>query len=234
MSWQQQPITNEPLVLASSQPQGFQAASTVQKPQKLSFMSQQGNHSTGMGFGLAGLCTVIACLILIFVYFMAQNLPLPSSGLSSQLAAGPTPSTTHITPVSARSPTATSPMPSSTATYPGQQYIANAHTTNVVNTISGQPTLVVTTFRIGQKIYITFDVHPSGHVGAICLLWFINGTQFFNYPFALNTINNTSAYSYAAAGDAGSGYIEIYWESAPSCTDPNKILGDRVNFMVTV
>ena len=194
------------------------------------------NLSASVGFGLAGLCTVVACLILIFVYFMAQNLPQPSPGVSPRVAGGLSSLAAQNTPVIDLSPTATASTASTaspTPTYPGQQYIANAKTASAVNVTNAQPTLPATNFKVGQKIYVTFDVHPNGHVGAICLLWFINGTPFTSYPFALNTTNTTSAYSYAATRSAGPGYIEIYWESAPSCTDLNKILSDHLDFTVT-
>ena len=194
-------------------------------------LSKAGNRSAGIGFGLAGLCTLVACVLLLFVYIMAQTLPPPSNGSSARL--GSTALVAQNTPVIDLSPTATTPIASPTATYPGQQYIANAQTAATINVATAQPTLPSSTFKVGQKIYITFDVHPNGQTGAICLLWFINAAQFASYPFALNTTSTTSTYSYAATGNVGPGYVEIYWENAPSCIDPNKILSDHVNFTVT-
>ena len=194
-------------------------------------LPQARKRSVHVGFGLAGLCTAVACVLLLFVYVMAQTLPQSStppttrSGVSSLVA--------QNTPVIDLSPTATTPIASPTATYPGQQYIANAHTAMMINVATAQPTLPASTFKVGQKIYITFDVHPQGQTGAICLLWFINATQFTSYPFAVNTTSTTSAYSYASTGNVGPGYVEIYWENAPSCLDPNKILSDHVDFTVT-
>ncbi len=194
-------------------------------------LPKAGNRSVSIGFGLAGLCTMVACVLLVFVYIMAQTLPQP--GNTSSNHSGASTFVAQNTPVIDLSPTATTPIASATPTYPGQQYIANAQTASGINFATGLPTLPATTFRIGQKIYITFDVHPNGQAGAVCLLWFINATQFASYPFALNTTSTTSTYSYAATGNAGPGYVEIYWENAPSCTDPNKILSGHVNFTVT-
>ena len=190
------------------------------------------NHSVGIGFGLAGLCTMVACMLLLFVYVMAQTLPQPNNSSPARL--GSSALVAQNTPVIDLSPPATTPIASPTATYPGQQYIGNAQTAATINGATAQPLVPSTTFKVGQKIYITFDVHPNGQTGAICLLWFINATQFASYPFALNTTSTTSAYSYAATGNAGPGYVEIYWENAPSCIDPNKILSAQIDFTVTV
>lgn len=224
-----------PMTSLTPGPGDAQPSSSI--PEALAFstpppLPKAGHRSAGIGFGLAGLCTIVACLLLLFVYVMAQTLPQSSNDSSARVAGGSS-LVAQNTPVIDLSPTATTPIASPTATYPGQQYISNAQTAITINVATGQPTLPTTTFKVGQKIYITFDVHPAGHTGAICLLWFINATQFASYPFALDTTNTTSAYSYAATRNAGPGYIEIYWENAPSCIDPNKILGDHVDFTVT-
>jgi hypothetical protein len=200
------------------------AASMLPPPPKT------GNRSAGIGFGLAGLCTIVACVLLLFVYIMAQTLPQPVTTSSPRL--GTSALVAQNTPVIDLSPTVTTPIASPTLTYPGQQYIANAQTATI-NGATAQPTIPSSTFKVGQRIYITFDVHPNGQTGAICLLWYINATQFASYPFALNTTSTTSTYSYASTANAGSGYVEIYWENAPSCIDPNKILSGHVNFTVT-
>ncbi len=188
--------------------------------------------SANIGFGLAGLCTTVACLLLLFVYGIAQTLPSTSNRPSTRSASNTTAMAQH-TPERVLSPTAIAPTASSMPTYPGQQYIAHAQTAAAINFSTEQATLPASTFRVGQKIYVTFNVQPNGHTGAVCLLWFINATQFASYPFAINTITTTPAYSYAATNNVGTGYVEIYWENAPSCTDPNKILGSHVDFTVT-
>ena len=210
---------------ASTQIQDASAFSMLPPP------SKAGKHSAGMGFGLAGLCTIVSCLLLLFVYVVAQTLPQSDNASSARLV-GRSALVVRNTPVIDLSPT-TTPVASSTATYPGQQYVANAQTATAINVVTAQPTLPTSTFQVGQKIYITFNVQPNGHTGAVCLLWYINATQFASYPFALNTTNTTSAYSYAVTRNAGPGYVEIYWENAPSCTDPNKVLSDHVDFTVT-
>ncbi len=228
-------VLPSPQTPLTSRLEDAQAATHIQDAQAFSTLSplpKADNRSAGMGFGLAGLCTVLACLLLLFVYVIAQTLP-PPDGSSSTRLANKSSLVAQNTPMIDLSSTATTPAVSPTATYPGQQYIANAQTATAINVVTAQPTLPTSTFTVGQKIYITFDVHPNGHTGAICLLWFINATQFASYPFALNTTNTTSAYSYAATRNAGPGYVEIYWENAPSCIDPNKVLSDHIDFTVT-
>lgn len=190
-----------------------------------------GNRATVIGFGLAGLCTGVACLLLLFVYVIAQTLPATSNGSPAHL--GGSALVTQNTPTINPSPKATAPIVSPTATYSGQQYITNAQTSTTINFATAQPTFPTSTFKVGQTIYITFSVRPHAQTGAICLLWYINATQFASYPFAISTTSTTAAYSYANTGNVGPGYVEIYLENAPSCLDPNKILGAHVDFTVT-
>ncbi len=208
------------------------ASSIEQEAPVIAVPSKAGLRSTTIGFGLAGLCTTVGCLLLLFVYAIAQTLPHTNTPSSNRLTGGTT-LVTQNTPVLTASPSSTVPTASPTLTFPGGQYIAHAQTANAVNVATAHATLPASSFRIGQKIYITFDVQPAGHTGAICLLWYINGSQFASYPFAINTITPTSAYSYAATTTVGTGYVEIYWETAPSCIDPAKLLGSRVDFTVT-
>ncbi len=190
-----------------------------------------GNRTTAIGFGLAGLCTGVACLLLLFVYVIAQTLPATSNGSPARL--GGSALVTQNTPTINPGPKATAPIASPTATYSGQQYITNAQTSTTINFATAQPTFPTSTFKVGQTIYITFSVRPHAQTGAICLLWYINATQFASYPFAISTTSTTAAYSYANTGNVGPGYVEIYLENAPSCLDPNKILGAHVDFTVT-
>ncbi len=227
-------ISGPPLTPLTSEQANGQALSHRQEalPTSTLFpLPDVSNRSAGIGFGLAGLCTGVACVLLLFVFVIAQTLPPTSNSSPARL--GGSSLVTQNTPTIEPSPKATSPIASPTATYPGQQYIANAQTATTINVATAQPTLPTSTFKVGQTIYITFNVHPNGQTGAICLLWYINASQFASYPFAINTTNTTAAYSYANTSNIGPGYVEIYWENAPSCTDPNKILGDHVNFTVT-
>lgn len=180
-------------------------------------------HNTKLGFIVAGLFIAAGGLILVFVYFMAIGLP----GKSSNTAVT-TSSPVAATPTSAPSVTAT-PSPTTT-TYPGQQYVDKAQMASAINTSNYQPTQLATTFKTNQKIYVTFQLHPAGHNGAICLVWYLNGKQATQYSFAVGA-NSKLSYAYSTYGGPGSGYVEIYWASTPQCTD--QLLAQHVDFTVT-
>lgn len=182
------------------------------------------SHKTILGFTLAGLCVLTGGLILVFVYFLAIGLPKHSSNNT-----GTTNSITSVsTPTTA--PTATA-IPSPTATiYPGQQYIDNAQMASAVDTNSLQPTQLTTTFKTNQKIYVAFQLHPAGHSGAVCLIWYLNGAQITHYSFAVGA-NSKLSYAYSIYGSAGSAYVEINWASTTQCTD--QVLAQHVGFTVT-
>lgn len=196
---------------------------------------RQQSKTTRIGFSLAGLCIFTACLILAFVYFMAQGLqPQTLRTSSPQAVVDPTTASTRAmsaSPTALPDPTATV-APTATISA-GQGTILQAQMASAVNTSNAQPLQLTTTFKVHQQIYITFAVNSNGSSGAVCLLWYLNGSQFANYPFAVNTSAVSSAYAYTYANSPGSGYVEIYWESTPSCSDPTKVLGQRANFTVT-
>ncbi len=93
-----------------------------------------------------------------------------------------------------------------------------------------KPTQLATTFKTNQKIYVTFQLHPAGQSGAVCLLWYLNGRQVTSYNFATGKYDIPS-YSYAIYGSTGAGTVEVYWASSTSCSD--KQLAQRVDFTVT-
>ncbi len=182
------------------------------------------SRQTVLGFTLAGLCVLIGGLILIFVYFLAVGLP----GHSSDNTVTTNSITSVSTPTTA--PTATA-IPSPTATsYPGQQYIGNAQMASAIDANSLKPTQLTTTFKTNQRIYVTFQLHPAGHSGAVCLLWYLNGTQVTNYSFPVSA-NSKFSYAYSTYGGTGSAYVEIYWASTSQCTD--QVLAQHVDFTVT-
>jgi len=182
-------------------------------------------RNTNFGFMVAGLCVITGGLILIFVYFMATSLQNTPDTTNTGAAGTPTAAATNS---AALSPTAVlSPTPTP---FPGQQYIDNAQTASAVDTKSGTPTQPAITFKVRQKIYVTFQVHPTGQGGAVCLLWYLNEKNITHYEFPVGA-SSTGAYSYATYGMAGPSYVEIYWASSTQCTD--KILAQRVNFTVT-
>ena len=180
-------------------------------------------RNSRLGFVIAGLCILAGALILVFVYFIAAGSP---GGNTATTAIGsPVP-----LPTKAPIPTATT-APTPTATiYPGQQYINNAQMASAINSSSLQPTQLATTFKTNQRIYVTFQLHLSGHNGAVCLLWYLNGQQITQYSFAIGA-NSKLSYAYAIYGGTGTAYVNIYWASTIQCTD--QLLAQHVNFTVT-
>ncbi len=179
-----------------------------------------------LGFTVAGLCVLIGGLILVFVYFMAIGFP---GGSSNNTA---TTNNTSNGSTLTKAPTATVAVsPAATATaYPGQQYIDNAQMASAIDPTTKQPTQLTTTFKTNQNIYVIFQIHPPGHGGAVCLLWYLNGKQVTNFSFPASASSKLS-YAYAIYGQAGTGYVEISWASTTQCTD--QVLAQHVDFTVT-
>jgi hypothetical protein len=187
-----------------------------------------GNSSTTrLGFMVAALCVIAGGLLLVFVYFLATGPSNnPNGGVGSTSTQQTATSPTSLPP--SPSPTI-APSPMST-TSPGQQYIDNAQTASAINLKTAQPTQLSTTFTVNQKIYVTFQLHPQGQSGAVCLLWYLNSSQVTSYDFPV-TQHSSGSYSYAIYGSTGAGSVEVYWASSTSCTD--KQLAQRVDFTVT-
>ena len=184
------------------------------------------SRNTKLGFILAGLCILAGGLILIFVYFLAVGLPGGNSSNSATTTSTPNVSTS--TPTTA--PTATA-IPSQTATtYPGQQYIDNAQMSATLDTNTLQPTQLTTTFKTSQKIYVSFQLHPAGHAGAVCIIWYLNSKQVTNLNLPVSATSKYS-YAYSIYGGAGAAYVELYWASTIKCTD--QVLAQHVDFTVT-
>jgi hypothetical protein len=184
---------------------------------------------SNLGFIVAALCVISGGLILIFVYFLALSLPAnPATG-----AYPPTSATTRTAlTASPTSPTLspTAVLPPTAGTLPGQQYIDNSQMASLVNTVTAQPLQLTTTFKVNQKIYVTFNINPNGKNGAICLLWYLNNKIVTQFPFSVTT-SAKAGYSYAIYGGTGPAYVDIYWASTTACSD--KILAQHVNFTVT-
>lgn len=189
--------------------------------------STEGIPIRKLGFIIAGLCILTGSLILIFVYFSAIG--LPESG-SSNSPATTTVGTTFHTPTSTLTTTPTA-IPTQTATpFPGQQNIDNAQTSAAVDQNTLQPSQLTTTFKTGQNIYISFQVHPNGHAGAVCIIWYLNSKSVTNFSLPVSATSQRS-YAYAIYGGTGPAYVELYWASSTQCSD--KILAQHVNFTVT-
>jgi hypothetical protein len=185
-----------------------------------------GSRKTKLGFILAGLCILAGGVILIFVYFSASGLPGSNSSNSATTTSTSTPNVSTATPTTA--PTA---IPSQTATnYPAQQYEDNAQMSAVVDPNTLQPSQPTTTFKPGQNIYVSFQVHPNGHAGAVCIIWYLNSKQITNFSLPVSATSKYS-YAYSIYGGAGPAYVELYWASSTQCTD--QVLAQHVDFTVT-
>jgi hypothetical protein len=182
------------------------------------------SSNTRLGFVVAGACVLAGAILLIFVYFLAIGLP----GSNSHTTATTT-STSHTsTPTTAT--TISAALSPTTPSYPGQQYINNAQMTSALDPNSMQPTQLTTTFKSGQKIYVTFQVHPSGHSGAVCLVWYLNNKQVINFNLPVSA-NSKHSYAYSIYGGSGSAYVELSWASTTKCTD--QVLAKHLDFTVT-
>lgn len=183
-------------------------------------------RSSRFGFMVSGLCVITSGLILIFVYFMSLSLPSLNGQSATGIDNGTMPALSSPTAV----PTQLTASP--TLEFPGQQYIGNVQLARSVDS-KDLPVQVTTNFKVSQRMYVTFDIHPGGHGGTICLLWFLNTKQFSNFPLPVGpTVPN--GYSYTNMPPfPGTGYVELYWGHIPSCTDPGKLLAQRVAFSVS-
>jgi hypothetical protein len=179
-----------------------------------------------LGFTIAGLCVITGALILIFVYIVAMGLP-PNGTYANTVTPGVVQRTATPQPTVAPSPTLA---PSPTAALPGQQYVSNGQMASAIDQTSARPITVATTFQVGQRVYITFNLHPEGHTGAVCLLWYQNGKFSSQFEFGVSSIN-TTAYSYTYYHSTGPAYVELYWASSTACTD--KQLAQRITFTIT-
>ncbi len=179
------------------------------------------------GFTVASLCVITGGLILVFVYFLSLGVLATDNAALQSAAAHPKKVPTVITLLSPTAITLTS-----TPTNPGQQYVDNVAMASAVATTTAAPIIVSNTFKVKHVMYVTFEVHTINHsTGGICLLWYINTKMFTTFAFPVSS--STSAYSYASSTTVGAGYVEIYWSSIASCTDPNKLLAQRTQFTVT-
>jgi hypothetical protein len=186
--------------------------------------------TSNLGFIIAGFCVLTGALLLILVYVLSVGLA-PSTVQTQSIPVGNsvTTATRHHTPtaVPTRNEQPSRTVPS--GAFPAQQYITNPQMASSVNTNTAQVIQATTTFHVGQRVYVTFTIHPSGHSGAVCLQWYANAHAFSNFEFAVSP-GSTVAYSYTYYANAAPAYVEIYWASNASCSD--ELLAQRIYFTV--
>jgi hypothetical protein len=190
------------------------------------------NRKVQPGFTIAGLCVLSGGIILMLVYIISLNLP-PLSATNQSTSTTVAQSTSSSTTQGGQPTniTLTPSLPTATPTpdFPGQAYIDNAQMASSIDYNTASPSQVATTFKVNEKIFVTFLLHPVTS-GAVCLIWYINQQQFSQFPFAVNAIPQ-HAFSYAYASTSGQGSVNIYWASSTTCSD--KLLAETVNFTVT-
>lgn len=201
---------------------GFQPAPRPFAQQPRSFSDRTGKQSLQMRFTVAGLLVLLGGLLLFFVFLMAQGLhPQSAAQVNNPSGNAPQPTNAAATqaPTVSVSPTATV----DGKQYPAQQYIFSAQTATANGSQPGTPS---TTFKSGQKIYVTFSIH-STTPGAYCISWFLANKEVSNYQNPVSAGSSTG-YSWAMISGTGPAYVEIYWASSKACTD--KVLAQHVDF----
>jgi hypothetical protein len=195
------------------------------------YMHKTRAATSNLGFIIASVCVITGGLLLILVYFIAAGLPPLTTQTQSITTGSPILTATPHSTATAVVPTPTAkPTPiASVGAFPAQQFIANPQLASAVNMTTAQVVQPATSFRVGQRVYVTFAIHPDGRSGAVCLLWYSNARTFSHFEFAVSS-NSTIAYSYTYYATSGPAYVEIYWASDISCSD--KMLAQRVNFTV--
>ncbi len=99
-----------------------------------------------------------------------------------------------------------------------------------VDTTTLQPQQPTNTFTEGSKMYVTFKLHPPSQGGAVCSIWYLNGTQATTNNFSVSA-GTPASYLYAIYQQSGKGAVELYWASDQSCND--KMLAQHIDFPVT-
>jgi hypothetical protein len=163
--------------------------------------------------------------LLLLVFFLAMG--QPGSGDTINNGNPPTVATTTKSPAVTPSP-AGSPSPAAT-TYPGQQYITNAHMSSAKPSAS-QSVQPATSFKVNQTLYVVFNV-SSVTQGEVCMKWYLNGKFAFHYQFPIGAHATFTTYGQAIYSTPGPAYVELYWASDSSCA--NELLAQHVDFTIT-
>ncbi|HEX7735149.1 MAG TPA: hypothetical protein VF458_09800 [Ktedonobacteraceae bacterium] len=217
-------------------PNAFRASGLQQTPMapRRPYETPQSKANPRLLFMIAGVCVFLAAMILGLVFVLAQaNGGNPSPNTASNQNSTATATATGPASATATSSSST-PDPNATATgtpYPGQQYIDNAQMAQGVDAKTLAPKNPTTTFTVGSKMYVVFKLHPPSQGGAYCAYWYQNGKQ-ISQPYAY-PVKGTSrgSFVYFTYGQAGDGYVELFWASSVSCSDQQ--LAQHVDFTVT-
>lgn len=220
----------QPLLQTADMQEGTRPLRPVPPADRAGRTSKTPGATSNLGFVIAGLCVLTGAFLLILVYALSAGLSLSTAQKPGfTLGNSVTTATRHHTPTAV--PTRkTQPSPAVTSeAFPARQYITGPQMASAVNTKTAQVIAAATTFHVGQRVYVTFAIHPNGQSGAVCLQWYANAEAFSHFAFAVSS-SSTVAYSYTYYATAGPASVEIYWASNVSCND--ELLAQRISFAV--
>ncbi len=195
-------------------------------PPRRPLVPAQKKSGAGIKIALVGL--IIASLLVAVIAILgfarlgkaSPNTQSTVVNTSAGTQAATSPTTASASPTGSASATATGTV------YPGQQYIDGAQM--VTDPKTAQPT---SSFTVGSKMYVTFNLHPPTTGGEACVYWYLNSTQIGNIVTLPVHPTTHSSYAYSIYASAGPAYVEIDWASDATCAD--KIVAQHVDFTVT-
>jgi hypothetical protein len=179
-----------------------------------------------VGFTIAGTCIAAGTLILLLVFALARTLPQNDTAQTNQQTRQSSKAVTAPTPTA--EPTI-EPSPTSSPTG-DQQYFSGAQLGSEINNNTAQLVTQTNSFKLHQKIFVTFQVHTGTQVGTACLLWHWGNNSQSQFQFQLQG-SSGSAYSFMPAEATGAGKVEIYYASTTDCS--GKVLAQTADFSVS-
>jgi hypothetical protein len=178
----------------------------------------------GLIIGIVVLVLVLACAGIVVAATMAAK--------NAVSTANATPVATTGATAAAQAPTtaAASDMPATSAVVPAAAAIlSNPKTASAVDQ-NLLPTTQTSTFKTGQKIYVTFVINSQGKNGYIQIKWYQNGQSLTSDILAHHAENDRGYFS-LAYNEPGDGGAAIYWCVQANCSDAQ--LAQIVKFSVT-
>src|SRR5438270_741899 len=90
---------------------------------------------------------------------------------------------------------------------PNYEWTQNVQMSAAVDPNTLQQSQLTTTFKTNQQIYVSFQIHPNGHAGAVCIIWYLNSKQITNFSLPASATSKYS-YAYSIYGGSGPAYVE--------------------------
>ena len=179
-----------------------------------------------------GLIIGIIVLVLLVVGGGLLAIRAASSGSNTNTVpptatAVPSTATTSITP--AATPTAGASTPSGAQIDPAAAaIITKAQTASAIDS-NDFPTTMTSNFKVGQTVYVTFNLTTIGQSGYTEAKFYFDSTYVKNN---ILTVNQTYDHGYFSIpyNQAGTGTVELYWCTQSDCSDAK--LATSVTFNV--